>query len=277
MLYEKVKINVDYSKANLDSTDCTPELSCYVADIHEEIGRKNRPAIVICPGGGYSYCSKREAEPVALRFLGFGINCFVLDYSCVNKRFPTATLELAAAVKYVRDNSNKFDIDPNKILVCGFSAGGHLAGTLSNFWNNDILTGPLNCKPEDIKPNGSILCYPVLTSGDYAHEGSILNIIGEEQSKTLKELVSLEHQVSEDTPKTFLWHTADDDCVPVENSLYYMTALSKYHIPYEAHIFDKGVHGLSLCDCTSANCEAHYNPVAAKWVSLAVDWIYRCI
>ncbi|MFT3951434.1 MAG: alpha/beta hydrolase [Oscillospiraceae bacterium] len=275
MKNEIVKLAVNYAAAQLSSEGCGAELTCYTATVTEEVGRKNRHAILICPGGGYDYCSEREAGPVALRFLGAGLNAFVLRYSCVKKRFPTAALEVAAAIKYIRDNADALDINPDKIIACGFSAGGHLAASLSNFWNSPLLTEPLGCKPEDIKPNGSMLCYPVITSGAYCHEGSILNLIGEEQSAELRALVSLEDRVGAHTPPTFLWHCSDDGCVPVENILFYMASLSRAHVPFESHIYDNGGHGLSLCDFTTATWDGHYNPVAATWVDHAIAWALR--
>lgn len=276
MFKEVVDLKVDYEAAGLSSEGCGATLTCYTNTFFDELGKRKNKALIICPGGGYDYCSEREAEPVAFRFLGAGINAFVLRYSCVKKRFPTAALECAAAIKYVRENADKYDIDPDKIVVAGFSAGGHLAGTIANFWDSEIITKPLGCKAEDIKVNGSLLCYPVLTSDkNYTHEGSILNIIGEEQSEELRDLVCLEKRVHENTPPTFLWHCADDGCVPVENSLFYMTALSKNHIPFESHIYEWGGHGLGLCDETTATWEGHNQPVAAGWVNLAIDWIKR--
>lgn len=275
MIHEIIKVNVNYEKAGLSSDGCEATLTSYCYDLKDEIGRKKRPAVIICPGGGYDFCSEREAEPVALRFMGSGINAFVLRYSCVNKRFPTATLELASAVKYVRDNAHRLDIDTDKIIVGGFSAGGHLAGSLSVFWDKEFIYKPLECLPEDIKPNGSLLCYPVITSDEFSHEGSILNLVGEEQNADLKRLMSIDKQVSALTPPTFIWHCSDDDCVPIENSLSYMLALSKNNIPYECHIYDKGGHGISLCDNNSANCQEHIQPVAAKWVNNAIGWVLR--
>jgi ATPase subunit of ABC transporter with duplicated ATPase domains len=117
MLKETVEIKVDYEKAGVSSEGCAPVLDCYYNTLTEEIGRKKHKAIIICPGGGYDWCSEREAEPVAFRFLGAGICAFVLRYSCVKKKFPTDALECAAAVKYVRDNAEKFDIDPDKIVL----------------------------------------------------------------------------------------------------------------------------------------------------------------
>ena len=280
MIFETINIKVDYEKAGLNGDGCTPTLTSYCTSKSEEIGEKRFPAVIICPGGGYHYNSDRENEPVALRFAGHGIASFVLRYSCVNKKFPTATLELASAVKYVRDNADKYQVDKDKIFVLGFSAGGHLAATVANFYDKDILTKPLGVKSEDIKPNGCILCYPVITSdSEFTHETSILNLLGDDKSNDealkIRELVSLENRVSKSTPPTFLWHTADDSAVPVENSLRYMTALSKYKIPFEAHIFEWGNHGLSLCNYQTSTGEHHIVPVNEKWVELAIDWISR--
>ncbi|WP_294407620.1 alpha/beta hydrolase [uncultured Ruminococcus sp.] len=275
MLKETIELKVDYEKAGVSSEGCKPVLDCYYSTLTEEIGRKKHRAMIICPGGGYDYCSEREAEPIAFRFIAYGISCFVLRYTC-QRMFPTDALECAAAIKYVRDNAEKFDIDPDKIIVAGFSAGGHLAATVSNLWQSEILTKPLGCKPEDIKVNGSLLSYAVLTSDpEYTHEGSILNLIGEKRDPELRKFLAMEDRVSESTPPTFLWHCADDGCVRVENSLFYMTSLSKNHIPFEAHIYEHGGHGLALCDDTTATWEGHYQPVAAKWVDSAIAWVLR--
>lgn len=138
MLKETVEIKVDYEKAGVSSEGCAPVLDCYYNTLTEEIGRKKHKAIIICPGGGYDWCSEREAEPVAFRFLGAGICAFVLRYSCVKKKFPTDALECAAAVKYVRDNAEKFDINPDKIIVCGFQQ----ADTLRQQWQT---SGTASC------------------------------------------------------------------------------------------------------------------------------------
>ena len=278
MIFEKVNLTVDYEKCGLSAENTRCELSCYIYDVNEENGRKNRSCVVIFPGGGYDYCSEREAEPVALRFLGAGINAFVLKYSCKNKKFPTQLLEACAAVKYVRENAQRFDINPEKIVVCGFSAGGHLAASVSCHWSKDFVSQALGCEKELLRPNGAILSYPVITTGELTHQGSIDNITygasGEEKDK-LSELVTLDRQINPDTPKTFLWHCSDDDVVPVENSLLYMDGLSKHKIPFECHIYEWGGHGLSLCDFNTANCDEQLQPIAKNWVELAIDWIFR--
>ena len=268
-----VKINIPYDKAGLSSQGCHAELDMYTIESHENIEITQRPAIIICPGGGYEYCSVREAEPVALRFAAYGISAFVLRYSCVNKKFPTALLEAAQAMAYVRKNAKILGVDPEKIMICGFSAGGHLAASLAVHWNKPFITEALGGTSELYHPNGAVLCYPVITAGEKRHDGSIVNIAGADHSPEIMKLISLEEQVSDHTPPTFLWHTADDGTVPVENTLLFASALAANGIPFACHIFEKGVHGLALCDDTTAGYEGHLNPDCAKWFGMAVDWI----
>lgn len=251
-------------------------LDCYYSTFTKEIGRKKHTAMVICPGGGYDFCSEREAEPVAFRFIGYGISCFVLRYTC-QRAYPLNTLECLAAVRYVRENAERFDIDPDKIIVSGFSAGGHLAACAANLWYTEEMTKALGCSAEDIKVNASMLCYAVLSSEkDITHEGSILNLLrGREDDNELRDFLSMDKQVGWQTPPTFLWHCADDGCVRVENSLYYMTALAKNYIPFESHIYPHGGHGLSLCDETTATWEGSLQPVPAAWCDAAIKWAQR--
>ena len=276
MIKETIELKVDLTKAGLQDNGDKATLDCYYTTLTEEIGRKKHTAMIICPGGGYDFCSEREAEPIAFRFLGYGIHCFVLRYTC-QRAFPQNALECAAAVKYVRENAEKFDIDPDKIIVSGYSAGGHLAATMANFWDNEILTKPLECKPEDIKVNASMLCYAVLTSDpEFTHEGSIQNLMrGHEGDEEFRSMLSMEKNIGEHTPPTFLWHCSDDGCVRVQNSLFYMTELAKRWIPFESHIYEHGGHGISLCDEITATWEGHIQPVAAAWTEAAVKWALR--
>jgi acetyl esterase/lipase len=269
-----VNLKVDYEKAGVADPNFQPTLECHIPPVYEETGSRNRGAVIICPGGGYDYCSEREGTPVAYRFLGAGYAAFVLRYSCVDKKFPTALLECAAAVKYVRDNAEKFDVNPDKIFVCGFSAGGHLAASMANLWDTAVLSETLDCDSERLRVNGSILCYPVILSDPkLTHEGSIANLILHEDNPDLRDFLSMDKRVGEQTPPTFIWHCADDGCVPVENTLYYTTALSKNKISFESHIYPEGGHGLSLCDGTTATWEGHYQPVAATWVEHCLTWL----
>ena len=268
-----VKINVPYEKAGLSSEGCSPELDIYIISQYDKIAVKRRPAIIICPGGGYEFCSVREAEPVAIRFAAYGISAFVLRYSCVNKRFPTALLEAAQAMAYVRENAEELGVDPEKIMICGFSAGGHLAASLSVHWNKPFVSDALGGNSRLYRPDGAVLCYPVITAGEKRHDGSIVNIAGAEYSPEIMKQISLEEHVSPDTPPVFLWHTADDGSVPVENSLLFASALAANKIPFVCHIFESGVHGLSLCDDTTAGYEGHINPDCARWAAMAAEWV----
>lgn len=269
-----IALSVDYAALGLSADGASPTLTCVVNDYAPEIGKKNRTALIICPGGGYEFCSARESEPVALRFAGYGIQAFVLRYSCMNHPFPTALAELAAAVAYVRSHAAQYDVDPDRIAVCGFSAGGHLAGTLGVFWNSDLLhTLYQDCAL--CRPNAMILCYPVITSGKFRHESSICQLIGDTPTADQLKSVSVEQNVTADTPPTFVWHCADDRVVPVQNTLALLEALSAADVSYEAHIYPYGGHGLAFADNSTANAPKHFNATAAAWFLQAVDWLQR--
>ena len=238
---------------------------------------QTRPAVIICPGGAYCYVSPREGEAVAMRFLAAGFHAFILQYSVAPARFPTALTELADAVKTVRENAAEWQITPGKLFILGFSAGGHLCGSLGTLWNHPVLEEAFGytggAKPW--KPDGMLLSYPVLTMGAHTHQGSLHNLLGEQPDAQLVSLLSLETQVSGDTVPAFLWHTADDGAVPVENSLQFATALRKAGVSLELHVFQHGPHGLSLCDKTTAYEPAHLVPDAAGWIDLAIAWVNR--
>ena len=177
-----------------------------------------RPAIVICPGGGYEFLSTREAEPVALHFLAEGFNCFVVWYRHAPHRYPRPQQDVAAAVAYVRTHADELHTDPNAIAVMGFSAGGHAAGSLGVSWHRGELWEEMGLTPEMVRPNAMVLCYPVVTGGEYAHRGSFVALTG---SRDVRDHLaySLDTQVTPNCPPTFLWHTFTDKDVPVQNSL----------------------------------------------------------
>ena len=247
-----------------------------------------RPAMIICPGGAYERCSVREGEPVALKFMEKGCQCFVLDYSVAPVRFPAALRQLAMAVAWVREHAADWDIDPQRIFVCGFSAGGHLAASLGVFWNRPFVYGYLGLAGERVRPDGLILSYPVICAGGFAHEGSMVNLgirerlelgVGEQvqqiEGEELTELFSLEQQVHGQVPPAFLWHTQSDGSVPVENSLLFSMALRAAGVPFELHVFPEGRHGLSLADReTDKEVEDGYVvPCCQIWPELAWRWM----
>ena len=272
MIYEKINLR----DINDNLKDSNAYISVYIPDNSEEINiNKKRKTIVLCPGGGYVGTSDREAEPVAFRFLSEGFNVVILRYSVAPNKFPKALLELSATVSYTRKMEESWNVDTDNIIVCGFSAGGHLVGSLGVFWDKEFIRQSLEINTDSIKPNGLILCYPVITSGEFANKDSFDNLLGKDASKEEREKYTLDKLVSDKTPKTFLWHTFDDDVVPVENSLMFANALRGKNIPFELHIYPNGVHGLSLCDESTANKNNDnlINTHAESWFKLAIKWI----
>ena len=260
----------------LRSTEDAADLTAYLlSSMPQALGRL-RPAVIVCPGGGYGFVSPRKDQPVAMEFLAAGYQVFVLHYHVAPEIFPLALMELARSVALIRDHSEEWCIDRSRIMVCGFSAGGHLAGCLGTMWNREFLYGPLGLTAEEIRPGGMILCYPVITSGGYGHQRSFSQLLGAGavQDPDMRRLVSLEHQAGPHVPRTFLWHTWTDESVPVENSLLFVQALRKYRIPTEFHMYPVGGHGLSTCDMLSANAEGYgVQEECQSWLMLAKKWL----
>ena len=279
MLHECHKIQVDYAKAGANQDGFMPKLYTYILDRSEALPfQQKRPAVIICPGGGYHFKSDREAEPVAMRFLAAGIHAFVLQYSVAPSRYPSSALELAAAVQLVRENAENWGILPDRIFIAGFSAGGHLCATLGTLWDESVFEKAFDFqrgRDKSWRPDGMILCYPVISFGEYGHKGSRDNLLGPDASSEQAHKLSLETRVGPGTVPAFLWHTFEDSSVPVENSLQFALALRKAKVPFEMHIYEKGGHGLSLCDETTSQYENQLVPDDADWIQLAIRWVKR--
>ena len=240
MIFEKIQLNKYY---NLE-TD--PLLTSYCPDNSREINLERlRKCILILPGGGYEFCSDRENEAVALRFLGQDIACFTLKYTTSPFKYPTPLVEVFAALSYIRRNYQYYHIDPNKISVLGFSAGGHLAGICSCYSENQEYADYLNIPLEEMKINGCILSYPVIST-EFGHKISIDNIT--QKRVDLMDKMSVDKNITSNYPKTFIWHTTFDNTVDVKNSLALALELSKNKVFYEMHIYPMLDHGQSLSD-----------------------------
>lgn len=230
------------------TTDPNVTLTTYLHEPSEAMPNLAvRPAVLICPGGGYLYCSEREGEPIALAFLAAGYQAFVLHYSVGDQAaFPRPLQDAEIALNLIRSKAAEWQVNPDKIAACGFSAGGHLAAALGTMGR--------------VRPNALILAYPCIL---------------ESMSERLPEPIpSLEREVTSQTPPTFIWATATDKRVPVENSLEFAGALDRAKVPFEIHIFQKGVHGLALATpVTSAGHGRFVNADAAKWLSLCLVWL----
>ena len=243
----------------------------------EGIADKKRPAILLCPGGGYYKLSGREDQPVAMKYLAAGFHVFVLHYSLAPNVFPRALMELALSMKMIREHGDEWNVDVERIAVSGFSAGGHLACCLGMFWDKEWLYQALGVKPEEIRPDGLLLCYPVITSGEFCHKGSFECLMGDVAAKEdveLRQLLSLEYQVGPQVPKTFLWHTWTDQSVPVENSLVLLQALRKAGVNVEAHLYPVGPHGIGLGTEETQGVNGKYlEPYCESWIGVAFRWI----
>lgn len=267
MLHETFEIRAEGSQPGA-------KLCTYILDASDELYIKTRPLILLCPGGGYQYTSDREAEPLAMRFLAMGYHVAVLRYSCEPAVYPTALLELAQAMKLIHDYADEWNVIEDKIFVQGCSAGGHLAASLGAFWHEDWLSEKSGVKKEWLRPAGLILCYPVITSGEFAHRGSFEHLLGEQYTEEMLEKVSLEKQVTEQMPPVFVWHTFTDEAVPVENSLLLVSALRKQDVSTEFHMYPVGGHGLSACDeQTRAADGRRVQMECANWLELVQTWL----
>lgn len=256
--------------------DEAANLALYLLDDVMEENQKPRPMVVICPGGGYCMVSPREAEPVAMQFLAAGFNAAVLTYSVAPARYPTALGQLALSISHIRENAAEYHTNPDKIAVCGFSAGGHLAASLGVKWQLPFMKAVTKLENEAFRPNALILSYPVITSGEYAHEGSFVNLLDEGATENMLAQQSLERFVTPSVPPVFMWHTWDDDTVPVENSLFFASALRAAGVSLEMHIFPHGAHGLSLANKqTSTGMDIFEQPECSCWINLARDWLDR--
>ena len=261
-------------------------LTVYIQEHYEEIGIDLRPLVLICPGGAYAYTSPREGEAYAMQFLSFGYHAAVLNYSCAPSVYPTALTELALSVAMIRGHAEEWHVAPDQIIVMGSSAGGHLAASLGVFWQEAFLgeaVGSLAARQslpcaegfgqEMLRPDGLILCYPVITSGEFAHRGSFENLLGEREAE-LTEAMSLENRVSAKTPPVFLWHTFEDNAVPVENSLLFASALRRAGVSTEFHMYPKGGHGLALANRLTATRDGGaIQEECTSWISLAHTWV----
>lgn len=277
MKYEKLHLKDYYAFLGDDGKD--PVLEIYLpynmTEMHRE--KQKRPCLVICPGGGYAGCSQRESEPIALHFLPEGFNVFVLTYSTVPHRFPSQLCETAAVMELIYKYSGEWSCDTSKIAIMGFSAGGHLAAHYSTM---SACKEVREVFPESKGVNASVLCYPVISSDPvFGHMGSFENLLGK-RPETPEEAAyySCEKHVDKNTPPAFLWHTAEDGCVPVMNTLAYAAALAKNKVPFEVHVYPFGGHGLSTCDkATAAEIDSNIEydsawiPASKKWLKLILD------
>ncbi|CAM3731652.1 alpha/beta hydrolase [Erysipelothrix urinaevulpis] len=291
---EKVKIGNSYAYLEIHQQTLTLD--------------EPRPAVIICPGGAYFYTSNREATPVANEFLVRGYTVFVLHYSTMSTKrmvedgldfeqskediesvinhsseqpseFPQPLIELGLAMKYVHQHAKKYNVDPSRIVTCGFSAGANLITLLGSYWHQEWLQSAVETSGEILKPAAQIVCYGYMDSislGDFdsidldnmveAMHRATFNKT--EVSETELKKVSPTLLVDSKTPASFVWHTREDALIPVEQSLNFCLALQKHNVPWELHVFDKGAHGLSVATSASGVVNDHVH----EWLNLFNTW-----
>jgi acetyl esterase/lipase len=225
-------------------------------------------SIIVCPGGAYQMLAPHEAEPIARWLNALGITAILLTYRLAPRyRHPTPLMDVSRAIRTARTNSDKWKIDPHRVGVLGFSAGGHLSATVSTTFDSDERNARDPIDQITARPDVSVLLYPVITlDGVSAHVGSRRALLGEKPSREMLNQLSCDKQVSPHTPPAFLFHTVADAGVPVENSMLYAMALRKAGVPFEMHLFEPGKHGVGL---------ASGDPVLKPWPTLCAAWLRR--
>ena len=224
----------------------TPNIFAYLHNDDEK-----RDCMLVVPGGGYCMVVPHEGELPANEFFNRGMNVFVLTYttditmSVPLKKQPLN--DISRAVRFIRNKAEEYNIDGKKLLICGFSAGAHVCGSLTVHFD-DVTDPDPELNKISNRPDGAILCYPVLTSGEYTHRDSIRALLGNDPSEEELEYFSLEKQISDNTPPCFLWQTQTDDLVPVENTYLFAMALREKKIPFAHYVFPAGFHGLSIAN-----------------------------
>ena len=295
-------------KIFLGKENQSASLTTYVLDDSiETLNGKNRPAVIICPGGGFFTCSDREAEPVAMYFASLGYHAFVLRYTTYfsdtlemsdllktlpkkeNTIYPKQIRELGEAMLLIRKNASKWHVDTERIGVCGFSAGGHVAALYSTEFNEPVVTDYLGVDKNDLRPAFAILGYAItdyhLLDADlekkknnpmdyhFMKASNVVTCGTEIPDKELETKLSPVDHVDSETPPFFIWTTATDPLVNPLHSLELASILAKNNISYEIHVFDRGTHGLSLASQAAAGSKAQISPVVNQWTNLCAKWL----
>ena len=265
-------------RIELPSSGYGPGAAALTAYVQDNVGAQEgrlRPAAVVCPGGGYEFCSDLEAEPIALALLARGLQAFVLDYTVLDAAEPgplrpAPQVDLARAVALVRSRAAEWYVDEALVGTLGCSAGAHLCATYAGLMGEGALLARAGVSAAEARVDWQVLCYPVidLDAGWPADAAYVARICPEGSP-----LRAAQGLVGPATPPTFLWHTATDETVPVRNAYRYAEALAAHGVDHECHVFHAGRHGLSLATEQSARWADCVSPHAARWLDLAAEWL----
>ena len=265
MRHERIYLNENDERVFIDT---------YISD-HGDM----KDALLVIPGGGYgTVCTDREGEPIALDFFAKGYNCFVLNYRCGREtdRYPAQIIDAGSAMIYIKEHSEEFKINPKRVFAVGFSAGGHLCGSLATMFEYPEVKEAFGEKAAMIRPTGVILAYPVTITRDNTHAPSFKNLTGKPLSEFTdaeRDKFSLDTAVTENTSPMFLWHTVEDQLVPVEGTLKLGLALTKAKVPYKMSIYPYGPHGIALGTKITYTGAPSLQPLADSWTSEADAWM----
>ncbi len=229
-------------------------------------GRGTGTAVIVCPGGGYAHlATDKEGNEIARWLNSLGVSAFVLKYRLGPKyHHPIELGDAQRAIRTVRTKAAEYRVMPDRIGIMGFSAGGHLASSAGTHFDAGNSSAPDPIDRASSRPDFMVLCYPVISFGQYAHRGSLQMLLGDHPDPKLVELMSNELQVTAQTPPTFLFHTTEDRTVPVENSVLFYLALRKAGVPAEMHIYERGPHGVGLASTDEA---------LSSWPARLADWL----
>lgn len=227
-------------------------------------GEKGRGAVIVCPGGGYVNKAQHEGTPIAEMVNRFGVNAFTLDYRVAPYRHPAPLTDAQRAIRYVRAHADELYVNPRKIAILGFSAGGHLTCSAGTCYDAGDPASDDPVERVSSRPDAFIPCYAVVSFVQFSHGGSAANLLGDKLDLRTRRDRSPDEHVTPDTPPAFIWHTAEDGGVPVENSLLLASSLSRCGVPFELHVFPFGRHGIGL---------GADNPLAGQWPGLLGKWL----
>ncbi len=263
MAVQEISINLwpDGSKNNGSDAGKRPRLVIYKP---ERTSIEKRAAIIVCPGGGYGMLADHEGAPFAKLFASKGMVSAVLTYRVAPNQFPAPYADAVRAMRIMRSRAVEFGIEPERIGIMGFSAGGHLASTVAT--QPDMYKDPADDLATKVsaRPNRLILGYPVISFGEFTHAGSVKNLLGDNPTPEQRKQFSGELHVTAATPPAFIFHTADDGAVPVQNALLFAEACVQNKVPVALHIYPNGRHGVGM---------ALDNPELSGWTEVLVKWL----
>ena len=265
---------MDHRRIYLNESDDRVYIDTSVVDYELK-----RDAMLVIPGGGYAgVCADREGEPIALEFVSRGYNAFVLNYRVgPNDHFPKQLLDAGAAMIYIRDHAEELKVNPGRVFAVGFSAGGHLAGCLATMYAYPEVKEAYGEDYKKVRPTGAILSYPVVTLLANTHQATFKNLLGRPNGEFTEEeckRYSIDCIVDENTSPMFVWHTVEDQIVPVAGSIRLAAALTEHKVPMRMSIFPYGPHGVALANQNTYRwSDAYVQPMAQVWPAQADEWM----